>query len=395
MNLPISQKQVHAITCSRTGVTVAALTVEKIAGHIPYLSQWKGTQALHPLFSLGNTELLQFGRNTWHNFCTLSQEESGMPMITDKHEMMLRITALAMLHKMADVHQSTIWIPTLSDVFTNWTSLMQLSYWKNYLDSTRFRFPELRISKNNNGIDLTGYIQECWESKKSYESKVRELSEAERIRTADEAVKGLRDEIAGKTPRSKKLLWRWFLAHIPSRYAADTEGWMWTLFDAEKEDEIAVFTMADIDLFEEIFLCEVPTGSSVSAAFLERLRHKRSILETKFETFEILVPNSIAEGAANGSISTVEPKLADFPGKVQFLIAHSKWKLAHSNQTKHRDAAIKLQQSITVNPTFIPNIEDVLPTRTDDESEDIDTNSIGVNLSDESTAYVNRFGEEE
>jgi hypothetical protein len=177
--------------------------------------------------------------------------------------------------------------------------------------------------------------------------------------------------VAGKTPRSKKLLWRWFLAHIPARYAADTEGWMWTLFDAEKEDEISQFTMGDIDLFEEIFLCEIPTGSAISNAFLERLRHKRSILEAKFDTFEILVPNSIAEGAADGSISVEEPKLSDFPSKVLWMVAHAKWRLAHTDITKHRDAAIKKQQTVTVNPTFVPNIEDVLG-RHPEETDDLD-----------------------
>lgn len=380
-----TNKQTHAITCTYTGVTVAAITVEKVAGRIPYLSQWKDTHALHPVFSMGPTELLQFGRDTWHQFCVLSQEESGMPAVTDRYEQLLRISTLAMLHKLSDVNQTIVWMPTLQEVFTNWTSLMQLSYWKVHLDSNRFRFPSIRISRNNNGIDLTGYIQECWECKKSYESKVRELEEEERLKTAELALKGIRDEVAGKSPRSKKLLWRWFLAHIPSRYAADTEGWMWTLFDAEKEDEISQFTMGDIDLFEEIFLCEVPTGSAVSNAFLERLRHKRSILEAKFDTFEILVPNSIAEGAADGSIGLEEPILSAYPNKVAWMVAHAKWRLAHTDITKHRDAAIKKQQTVTVNPTFVPNIEDVLGRHPEDD----DMDDLGID-----TANDDNMGEE-
>jgi hypothetical protein len=356
--LPVSS-QVHPIVCTRTGLLVASITVIKVAGHVPYLSQWKHTQALHPVFSLEQTALLQFARSTWHSFCNLSQDEAANIAITNKQEQLLRVTALAILHQMAEVDQSIHWMPTLQEVYVNWTSLMQLSYWKNYLESKRFKFPNLRISKNNNGIELTAYIQDCWAVKKAYETKIIEAEELEKARAAELALKAIKDEVAGKTPRSKKLLWRWFLAHIPSRYARDTEGWMWELFDAETEAEVSEFTMADIDLFEEIFLCEVPTGSSISAAFLEKLKTKRSLLESKFHTFEIMIPDTIAAGIADGSISSVMPTIADFAGnKIKFLIAMAKWKLANAspNATKHRDAAMAKQSSITVNPTFIPDI---------------------------------------
>jgi hypothetical protein len=366
-------KQVHPIICTRTGITIAALTVTKVAGHVPYLSQWKHTQALHPLFSLEPVALLKFGRNVWTNFCELTQEEASDPQITTKQETLLRVTALAILHQLADVDQTIHWMPTLQEVYTNWTSLMQLSYWKNYLESKRFKFPDLRISKNNKGIDLAGYIHDCWLVKKGYETRVQEAVEQEKLRSAEIALKGIRDDVTSKTPKSKKLLWRWFLAHIPAKYERDTAGWMWELFDAETEAEISEFTMADIDLFEEIFLCEVPTGTSISSAFLARLSYKRKLLETKFETFEILVPQQIAEGVADGSIGLEEPKLADYATKVQFIMAHAKWKLAHTDTSKHRDLAAAKQGKISVTASFIPNIDALLNRVPDEEEEDATT----------------------
>jgi len=374
-------KQVHPILCTRTGITVGALTVLRVAGHVPFLSQWKHTQALHPIFSLEPTALLQFARNSWYQFCELTQQQAADEAITFKQEQTLRVTALAIIHHMSEVDQSIVWLPTLQEVYVNWTSLMQLSYWKNYLESNRFKFPDLRISKNNKGIDLHGYIQDCWKVKKEYETKVRDNLEAEKIRSAEIALKGIRDDVVAKTPKSKKLLWRWFLAHIPARYERDTAGWMWELFDAETEQEISEFTMADIDLFEEIFLCEVPTGSSISAAFLDRLSYKRTILETKFEAYEILVPSSIAAGVADGSISMTEPRLADFPSKVLWMIAHAKWKLAHTDQNKYRDAALKQQSTVTVKPSYVPNINDVLGGEEDDTDED----DVGIDIVDDLT----------
>lgn len=363
------KKQVHPLICSRTGLTVGAITVERVAGHVPFLSQWRDTQVLHPLFSLEPIPLIKFSRNLWDHFCSLSPEEAANVGLTDKQELLLRISSLAMLHHLSDVEQSTVWIPTLAEVSNNWNSLLQLSYWKNYLESKRFRFPALRISKFNKGIDLTGYIQDCWAVKKDYENKVREAVEIEKAKSAESALKVLRDDLAGKAPRSKKLLWRWFLAHIPSRYDRDTNGWMWDLFDAETETEISEFTMADIDLFEQIVLAEVELGSSISHAFLQRLAQKRTLLEQKHHTYEILVPDMIVAGVADGSISETEPLLADFPTKTKWIIAHAKWKLAHTDLNKHRAAAEKQQSVITVKPTHIPDISEYLG-RNDEDDED-------------------------
>lgn len=364
--------QVHPIICTRTGITVAALTVHKIAGHVPYLSQWKHTQALHPLFSLEPTALLNFSKSLWNYFCSLTPEEAANEQLTSKQEMLLRVAALALVHNLADVDQTTVWVPTLSEVTSNWTSLLQLSYWKNYLESKRFKFPALRISKFNKGVDLQAFIHDCWIVKKEYETKVREAVELEKLQSAEMALKVLRDDLAGKAPRSKKMLWRWFIANIPSRYAKDTDGWMWELFDAETDQEISEFTMADIDLFEEICLCEIPTGSTISHTFLERISHKRKMLENKFHTYEILVPELVALGVADGSISSVEPKLSDYPKRVQFIIAHAKWKLGHTDQTAHRTAAVALQSTVTVKPTFVPNIDDYL-----NRSEEVEEDDLG------------------
>lgn len=363
--------QTHTLVCQYTGLTLGSLNVITVAGHVPFLSQWKNTQALHPLFSLELGALLKFSQNAWNNFCSLSPEQAANAALTDKQEKILQVTTLALLHSIAEVKQDFPWLPTIQEVSSCWGSLIQLSYWKNYLESQRFRFPALRISKFNKGIDLQAYLQDCWQVKKDYESKVREAVEEEKIRAAELALVAIRNDLVNKAPKSKKLLWRWFLAHIPSRYARDTEGWMWELFDAETETEISEFTIADIDLFEEIVLCEIPTGTSVSHAFLERLAHKRKILTSRFNTFEILVPSQIQEEKAAGLIALEEPKLSDYPSKVQWMIAQAKWRLAHTDMEKHRRQATKAQESLTVKPSHIPDITEFLSASTEAEDEDI------------------------
>ena len=347
------------LVCQFTGVTCGSLTLATTAGYLPLLGQWKQQQVLHPLFSLEQTALLNVAKNNWIRFCGFSSEEAADATLTDKQEKLLQIAAVAMLHHLAPIKQDVPWLPSFTEVQNCWQSLLGLSYWKAYLDSKRFSFPALRISKHNPAPILKDYLQTCWEHKKSYEREVRDLADQAAAQAAEDALLSIRDELAGKRPTSTKLLWKWFLANLPARYSRDADGWMWELFTA-KDTAIFEFTMADVDLFEEIFLCECPTGSSISYAFLEVLRSKRKLLENHFEAFEILVPAAMQLEAAAGVIPAAEPKQADFTTKVQFIIAHAKWRLTHgasANSNVHRDAAAAKQLQTTVTPSFRPVLD--------------------------------------
>jgi hypothetical protein len=331
-----SKKQLaFPLTCQYTGISCGTLMLPTIAGYLPLLSQWKQQQVLHPVFSLELTPLLQFSKNTWLRYCSFSNEEIENNALTSQQEQMLQVCALAILHQLSDVRQDVPWLPTFSK---------------------RFNFPALRISRLEQSIDLFGYLQTCWDKKKQYESSVNEMIEEEKGKIAERALLAIRDELAGKRPLSQKLLWRWFLANLPKRYAKDADAWMWDLFTA-KDTAIFEFTMADIDLFEEIFLSECPTGSSISYTFLEVLRSKRALLENHFEAFDILPSVQLQQAAATGEIAAAEPKLADFASKLLFIIAHAKWKLTHGSSSKHRDIAIAKQQQVTVKASFMPDLD--------------------------------------
>lgn len=359
--LPLATEQTRRymapLVCSRTGLTVGSMATIAVAGHVPLLGQWKNTQILHPFFSLPPVALLQFARNTWLRFCALTPEETADDRVVHKQEEHMRVIALAMLHNLTEVRQDIPWMPEFKDVVSNWTGLMSICYWRAYLDSERFRFPQLRVSKLERDIDIRHFLQICFQRKKDYESRVNELQEEEKLKIAERALKGIVDEIAGKKPLSIKLLWRWFTVNMPPRYKKDVETWMWELFTATEKD-ILDFTVRDIELFEEIFLVECPTGSSISHAFLEVLRGKHQLLNQHFETYEILIPNSIAEQVASGEIkvSFPEPKLTDYPSRVAWMVAKAKWQLAQPDARKHQEAAAAKQKTETVNPSFRPRL---------------------------------------
>lgn len=344
------------LQCQYTGIILGSITVQNIAGHMPFLGQWKDSQTLHPIFSFPQGKLLSFAKDAWIRFCMFSPQESMDDALTERQEQILRVCTLAMLHHLTTVKQSVVWLPSFNDVTKNWTSLLQLSYWQAYLESRSFRFPSLVISKTNKDIDLHSFLQLCWDIKKSYEKDVREIEEEAKLKKAEQLAIAIRGEIAGKRPVSTKLLYNWFLANLPARYRKDGLTWMKELFFSKTLSELEEFTIADIDLFEEIFLCEIPTGTSLSHAFLQQLNDKRKILTERFDTFEILIPSIVMQEKEAGNIPIEEPQLKDFPSKAAFLIAQAKWRLAHTDISKHARAALEKQKELTVSPSFIPTL---------------------------------------
>jgi len=373
--LPLAAEQHKKYTipliCTNTGLVVGTFNTIAVAGSQPLLGQWKNTQILHPLFSLTPVALLQFSRNAYVRFCALTPEEAASSEVVAQQERLLRVSALCMLHHLTEVKQDIPWMPEWTDVAAHWTSLMAISYWRAYLDSDRFKFPRIRISKLENRIELGSFLQLCWQRKKEYESGVSDRAEAARAAIAEKAMVSIRDAISGMRPLSPRILYRWFEQNMPARYEKDLIGWMWELFTAS-EKTVQEFTLRDVDMFEEIFLTECPTGSSISHAFLEVLRSKRKMLETRLQTFEILVPNVVQEAVDRGEIDVANaPKLQDYPNRAAFLIATSKWKLAQPSMTKHRDKELDRQQNtMTVKPSFVPKFSPYQSAIDADEGED-------------------------
>jgi hypothetical protein len=364
------------LVCARSGLTVGSLAVITVAGHMPVVGQWRDSMVLHPLFSLSPVALLHFGRNTWFRFCNFSVEEGADDTLTAKQEQTLRVTALAMLHNLTEIRQDIPWMPSWTEVVAQWSSLMALSYWKNYLDSQRFKFPSIHISRLESEFSLKDYLQVCWNVKKGYETTVNEKIEAEKLKAADAAMIALRDEIAGARPTSVRQLWRWFVANMPKRYKKDLETWMAEIFFA-KGEEIRQFTPKDIDMLEEIFLCECPTGSSISHAFSEVLASKRKYLQQHFEAFEIIIPAEILAAKESGAIAPEQPKLEDYPTRAQWFIANARWKLAYTDMSKRIDASLAKQSQLTVKPSHKPTlvIREDDPVDEDDGGDDIVTDA--------------------
>lgn len=324
----MTQQLLYPLNCTRTGVPLGTLSLVVSGGHMPYLSHWQEQICYHPFFSMEQHKLISFMRDEWNRLSKEIVNES----ITERESHNLRVGFVALLYSLGSIRQDqgvTI-LPALGIVHSNLESLTSLAYWKHYLDSKRFIFPEYHFSRVNGNANLEhihNYLEDCWEKKREYESGLNDVQEREKVRIAEKAILAIRNTFL--KPPSKKLLWQWVKGNLPKKWEPDAEGWMGTIFLGSAATAMD-FDLDEIELMEEIIVSSCPIGNSVMFAVRERIDEIKKSYRDHYDTFTIEEEGLDFIAAIKvDQERTVEPKQENFPTKAQFFVARAKWQLAN------------------------------------------------------------------
>lgn len=325
----------HVIHCQKSGLPIGTLEVSTTAGALPYLSYWDKCIGYHPVFSLNTGKLLKFAKDEWSRLASQAEDME----ISDAESDVLRVSCLAILHTLDCVRQDQPALPPLHIVTTCIQRLFKLAYWKWHLESERFSFPTLHLSKHNNNLDfgnLAEYLDLCFDIKDEYESKVREVSEAAKIKAAEEALIALNNTWI--TPTSKRMMWRWCEANLSEKHRKEDSEWMSAIFLGSP---LVIQAQVDenIELMEEIIMSDCPPGTGVMHAVRKRIAEIWQIWKNHNAVFEIDLadfadPNTklLVNGAKQPAVDPGDrPTLESFGGnKAKFFVADAKWQIAKS-----------------------------------------------------------------
>lgn len=332
----------HVIRCHYSGLPIGSLEVNVTAGTMPYLSHWDKAIAYHPVFSMPTYKLLEFFKSEWNRLAKKLHDEE----LTENEGNILRVCYLACLHSLDCIRQDSPALPPLHVVqHTSWR-VIALASWKFYLESQRFRFPTLHLSRFNQNLDfsnISAYIDTCFEVRNDYEKNVREIVEKHKVQSAEKALLSLQREWV--TPVSRKILWNWIVAHVPDKWKPDAQGWLRTMFLSKSA--FVDFHWEDIELGEEIIQSSCPYDSPVMFAVRKRLEEIKALWKEHNAAFDIELADHapLAKIFVNGVAAEAkhpgkEPELADFPTKIKYTIALSKWKIAYAAWEKQQQAPV-------------------------------------------------------
>lgn len=380
----------YTIYCARTGVAIATMELIQQAGKLPYLSQWKDSIALHPLFSLSQATLLNWTRKNWNQLF----RSQAADHVTELQKQQFSIAFIAILHSLNCIDQQVPALPNFHTVNANMQRLLELAYWYNYLDSKRFKFPTLRINRTNANAalhDIGTYFDICdsvrhdWETTK--EAKFED-AKLEAARRAEKAVRGSHVKAI-----SKKALWNWFLSSLSASNSKkySLPEWMEWKEDSAKlwlanENQQLQYSIDDVDAIEEVFILDCTLGTTVSHAFTQELAKIRSNIDNHNKVFDIDWMATMqsgtrrvdAEGNVIGSSNLaenppedpgMEPKINEFLSRTDYIRAKAKWDVRklqlqawheqHTEQVKPASSLVVAENEPAEEET--EEVEDTLP----------------------------------
>lgn len=350
----------YNLKCAHSGLQIGQLEYEVVAGHMPYLSHWNGLVALHPVFSLPEVKLLAFARSEWNRLAKASEDKET----SETEENLLRVCFLAVLHSLGSIHQEEASLPTIELVQNNMAKLFPLAYWKYYLNSKRFNFPDFKINRlnaNNRFENINHYLDACYAIKEAYEAGLSDVIEKEKVDAADRALRALRDSWI--VPVGNRKLWRWVRAHLSAKYEADATGWMSTLF-LGNESTILDFDRDEIELMSEIIVSECPGGTAILKAVRDRLDKIMQVHTDNKEAFTVdfteYLPDPIIDAMQSEAkqAPAKAPQRKDFATTASFIRANALFYL----QTRAREQrAAGTEAAPAVSKMFAPIVyEDAL-----------------------------------
>lgn len=329
----------YPLLCQRSGVQVAQVDFITTAGVVPYMQFWHDHIVYHPVFAMEPAKLLEFARSEWDRAAKLGVDE-----ISEADAEMLRLCFLSLLHSLGSIRQEVPALPALKIVQSHMQHLFRLASWKFWLESKRFVFPTLSLSRLNDNLEFTyigDYLNICDDARQDYEDGVNDAVEQEKIAQTARAIAALNSSWV--TPVSKKLLWGWVRSHLPEKYQPDAIGWLGTLFLGGKQAVLS-FEREDIDLGEEIIISSMPAGTGVMGAVRARLEDIRSQWEAHYEAWEIIEDDPAERVLVNGERTLEpdpgpEPVLESFVSRGHWLQAAAKWRLAKARWDKEQQGA--------------------------------------------------------
>lgn len=332
----------HTLYCQYTGTPIASIALIHQAGRAPYLKEWQQSIVVHPLFSLSTPAILSWTRKNWNRVFRDASDHA-----TDIEKLQFQIAFVAVLHTLDAIKQEVPILPSFSVVQRNMQSLLEIAYWKFYLDSKRFRFPTLRINKLNANTaleDIGAYFAVCnsvradWETKR--ENLAAEETKIETARRVERLVRGSHVRAV-----SKKALWNWFIASIMAKNKRkfELDEWKEWLEDSSKlwfasESARLQFSVDDLQSIEDVFIQECELGTTISHTFQKELNAIRKAISDHVSMWDIdwdetdKVNRTDADGnmivPAKPADPGPEPHIGSYRARFDYLKALAAWKMA-------------------------------------------------------------------
>lgn len=333
--------------CQKSTVRIGTLVLDSSCCNLtPMVAAWNETILVHPVLALSPVRTLAHLRacNEKISYADPDSEELATAQRADFEA--LQLAYLSCLQTFCNFTLTVPGLPPLREVLETTNRLESIAG-----AILRFKlnpancFP--RVNYNPNDASLIDLLKLCQTKILVATRRIEEIAEEE------EQLAQLRESAVTSIRRpsriSRKHIYNWMVSYFPESV---DRALIKKLFNLQ-ESEIPKYSRDDINYFRECFERYCPAGTPLQFELRKIADRLDSYYRDYFKTFVI---ESIDEDSEESEVSTdqsttnssyetpatTEPQAADYPSRVQFIVAHAKWRMQQEKQQKPVPAKLPL-----------------------------------------------------
>lgn len=330
--------------CQKSTVRIGTLVLDSNCCNLtPMVAAWNDTILVHPVLALSPVRALAHLRTCNERISYSESDDDSEELVTANPADFeaLQLAYLSCLQTFCNFNLSVPGLPPLREVLETTNRLESIAG-----AVLRFKlnpancFP--RVNYNPRDASLIDLLKLCQTKILVATRRIEEIAEEE------EQLAQLRESAVTSIRRpsriSRKHIYNWMVSYFPESVDRPLIKKLYNL----QEPDICKYSRDDINYFRECFERYCPAGTPLQFELRKIADKLESYYRDYFKTFviESIDEESSDEPAelpaqTNSSYETCkEPQESDYPSRVQFIVAHAKWRMSQAKPaqpvpTKH------------------------------------------------------------
>ena len=317
--------------CQKSTVRIGTLVLDPNCCNLtPMVAAWNDTILVHPVLALSPVRALAHLRTCNERISYSESESDDEELVTANAADFeaLQLAYLSCLQTFCNFNLSVPGLPPLREVLETVNRLESIAG-----AVLRFKlnpancFP--RVNYNPSDASLIDLLKLCQTKILVATRRIEEIAEEE------EQLAQLRESAVTSIRRpsriSRKHIYNWMVSYFPESVDRSLIKKLYNL----QESDINKYSRDDINYFRECFERYCPAGTPLQFELRKIADRLAGYYQDYFKTFVIESideessdePAELPAEQTNSSNATVEPQESDYPSRVQFIVAHAKWRM--------------------------------------------------------------------
>jgi len=304
---------IQPVQCALSGVVLGKLEVTMVEGSLPFLQDFGAAKFTHPFFAQSDYNLLKKYKESldWFN----AMEWYDRPDQVNR----LQILMSVVMHRMEGIKQEYPSVPPWPIVAGSASRLFVAAQWYLIQSSKRSNLPIFSTSRANNNLKWENFrywLDEVFEVRKQWQSKVHQLEHEAEIVRREDALKTVRH--GGMKRVDNRKVWNWIAIQLCDHVKIRKLDQYKELFMSGDID-VELWLPEDVDDLVEVIATHCDLGNDIMSYINQRLKAISEHLRSFTSSFTVIGSASTSLDATAREVEAEKQLFAEYDSAVQSL----------------------------------------------------------------------------